>query len=73
MTAIFANTLGFAGKMLGKRNKNRHSPISSELISVSAAAFWNLEGVGLKLLRLLPAVKKLHIARIYADTKFSEW
>ena len=53
-TAIFANTLGFAGKML-------------------AAAFWNLDGVALKMLRLLPAVKKQHILRILSESGVDDW
>lgn len=54
LTAIFANTLGFAGKML-------------------AAAFWNLEGVALKMLRLLPAVKKQHVLRILSEAGVEDW
>ena len=38
-----------------------------------AVAFWTLENVAVKLLRLLPAVKKQHMIRIIAECGSVDW
>lgn len=47
--------------------------LTPRLTACTASAFWNLEGVGLKLLRLLPAVRRRHMQRIISEASIESW